>query len=1085
MALDLFANYERLSNNSTFYRELASEPYTFSCKLSDLDADEDYPAYLNQHFVAKYSINNSLTLNSFDLLSGENVEFQANSPSVSSISVFLYDRNTETFDTSVSLETYKLSAVFVKTLPKADFILYPERTFERLDAPSIKLNSKNFYVSQGVAFYGEGHTETIYLSSYKHYSNTKFNWFVGNTLTEINRTSLYSVSSTNELGTLKTAVSSTLNQETQIPVSLRLTTYDILSSGPIFKYDDNTGERKFYPFFFSTLNEEGNHKSTEDRFKHSIQIQKYPNVISGSLQKPFNVGSLFLPEDNSTKFFTSFINFPNLSSSTVSQTLASTKWRVSTEIDSFYDDGNWSYTTQELSGIDAYRFGLSYETKLTEILPVFKISSFQNTTVTVSVSAKKLVQIKESPYDWLTNEQIEVFQDTAVVSKLPQIKIATQTYYCLTDIPVSFEIILPEADSRFELRKIKINSQTTSYEFIPGQSKMLFDVTFTKTGLQTLTAECLYLTENNSEVAINTLFPSIVEVLNYYDKVEDIKFYRSEEAEFVPQQNNCPLIPPNEWAVKDTANNVMSKLFDTIDEIKNSTFRYTKASFVYGWLGNDVLSWSDLECFNEGNEQLTWNNNLTNEFLQQDRNGYPLIWGEQECDTKQIDPSCLQKYCLVWNWKSRRKQSSKVFTTWKALKENGQYEKRWKYEPCEVDSVFLNCDKGKWHYSTIDPDSFPIPICSSDEKCQIVSSIKYVDPKTKESQVILAHKSEINVFTDSYTPIIRYRRGNASGTFNFVDIQAMAINHETSLLYVLDATLASVCVYDLTTRDLLLKNTWGKFGTQRSHYGFNKPKDIFLDPNGHVWVVDYGNFCLKHYTSTGTYLKTVSDVFTEETRPISMCSDSDGNLHVLVSNNVVYILNGSTHEKIKEYALPKEVNGLKIRSTYNKEIIYVSYSTGVVKFFKTGTFFGYLLKDVKCANEQILDSYLDVHQDSNRNVLVTAGDKVLVVPDRMKTNVFLSTAFEKYYWDMHEILIEKEEYIQPHVYLRAFHRLWDNIELIRNSLIFDRTKNSEYLYPKYLKEELVIGENELVTSTVINRLTSQLWTNINSLLLYF
>jgi hypothetical protein len=144
-----------------------------------------------------------------------------------------------------------------------------------------------------------------------------------------------------------------------------------------------------------------------------------------------------------------------------------------------------------------------------------------------------------------------------------------------------------------------------------------------------------------------------------------------------------------------------------------------------------------------------------------------------------------------------------------------------------------------------------------------------------------------------------------------------------------------------------------------------------------------------------------------------------------------------------------------------------------------------LLESLTCVNGKILENYTDAFQDEKRNVFVSVTDKVLQVPDRMKTYVFLSDAFEKHYWDKLNVSIDKEEYVQPWVYIRAFHRLWDNVELVRNSLIYNKTKNQKYLQPVYSKEALVIGENEVVCSSVINRLSKQIWANVETLLIYF
>jgi hypothetical protein len=63
--------------------------------------------------------------------------------------------------------------------------------------------------------------------------------------------------------------------------------------------------------------------------------------------------------------------------------------------------------------------------------------------------------------------------------------------------------------------------------------------------------------------------------------------------------------------------------------------------------------------------------------------------------------------------------------------------------------------------------------------------------------------------------------------------------------------------------------------------------------------------------------------------------------------------------------------------------------------------------------------------------------------------------------------------------------LWDNIELFRGSLFYNEFGRRLYTGPTYKKEDLIIGQNELVTNSVINRLCDQLWSNLKTLINYF
>jgi len=53
------------------------------------------------------------------------------------------------------------------------------------------------------------------------------------------------------------------------------------------------------------------------------------------------------------------------------------------------------------------------------------------------------------------------------------------------------------------------------------------------------------------------------------------------------------------------------------------------------------------------------------------------------------------------------------------------------------------------------------------------------------------------------------------------------------------------------------------------------------------------------------------------------------------------------------------------------------------------------------------------------------------------------------------------------------------------SLFYDLDGCKSYTKPTYMKNDLIIGQNEIVTNAVINRIAEQLWTNLKPLINYF
>ena len=139
-----------------------------------------------------------------------------------------------------------------------------------------------------------------------------------------------------------------------------------------------------------------------------------------------------------------------------------------------------------------------------------------------------------------------------------------------------------------------------------------------------------------------------------------------------------------------------------------------------------------------------------------------------------------------------------------------------------------------------------------------------------------------------------------------------------------------------------------------------------------------------------------------------------------------------------------------------------------------------------CKDGSILEGYNSVSQDDYRNVFVTVGDKILQIADLQHVTEIKAPINPDLLWSINDLLIHKDEYVQPWVYLKAFHRLWDNIELLRTSLFYnDGTKCKNYVPAKHAKADLIIGQNEIVSNAVINRVVDQLWENFESMLKYF
>ena len=202
-------------------------------------------------------------------------------------------------------------------------------------------------------------------------------------------------------------------------------------------------------------------------------------------------------------------------------------------------------------------------------------------------------------------------------------------------------------------------------------------------------------------------------------------------------------------------------------------------------------------------------------------------------------------------------------------------------------------------------------------------------------------------------------------------------------------------------------------------------------------------------------------------------------MHILTTKSIrVYSYIGeflfSYEYKNDSSAIPQKIN-----ASHNREVIYLALNTQVLKYFRNGLFFAYIFEDGEYGS-----NITSVFQDEYRNVLVTADDKVLKFPDLMLIRR-QKGVLPNNFWKLEDILIHKEEYIQNWVYTKAFQRMWDNIEIFRNTIFFENNYCKGYRPLVHNKDKLTIGQNEIVTSTAVNRCLGYLWDNFTTMIDYF
>jgi hypothetical protein len=194
----------------------------------------------------------------------------------------------------------------------------------------------------------------------------------------------------------------------------------------------------------------------------------------------------------------------------------------------------------------------------------------------------------------------------------------------------------------------------------------------------------------------------------------------------------------------------------------------------------------------------------------------------------------------------------------------------------------------------------------------------------------------------------------------------------------------------------------------------------------------------------------------------------------------------STGEFIKTYTYSNLSDPKKIISSYDGGFLYVCLSDRISKVTEDGVNAGAFAINTN-------NSYTNIHMDESRNLYITTSNTILKYNDRISI-IDLKSQFDQYLWDMNDIYIKAEEYVQDWVYNRSISRMWDNIELFRRgikgkiSITQDITTGIQTLVLKGFtpteyttinnvinKEDIYIGVNEFVTADVINRCLEKLY----------
>jgi hypothetical protein len=325
-----------------------------------------------------------------------------------------------------------------------------------------------------------------------------------------------------------------------------------------------------------------------------------------------------------------------------------------------------------------------------------------------------------------------------------------------------------------------------------------------------------------------------------------------------------------------------------------------------------------------------------------------------------------------------------------------------------------------------------------------------------------------------------------------ITVKSIAVD-SLNRIYALDAPKNRVVVFnqyidgDPNSNKFLFE--WGVYGGPKAKTGFNTPNDITIDRNDDIWIIDAGNKAIKKYTRTGSWLQTTD--ISDYADPISLAIDSENNIHVLTTENVLKLTNTGTFITTYNVYNPQNALPKKIANANGSGFLYVCFDKYIVKVLESGIYAGIFATDIST-------TFSSVYQDTNYNLYVANMNNVLKYFDIASINQLRDTLGDKYLWTLDDITVDKDENIQDWVCNMAFKRMWDNIELLRRSLtgkisytttskglpfieIINFTKEEYENLFLSSKDEIFVGINEFVTADVLNRCIKQLYDNLEIL----
>jgi len=283
--------------------------------------------------------------------------------------------------------------------------------------------------------------------------------------------------------------------------------------------------------------------------------------------------------------------------------------------------------------------------------------------------------------------------------------------------------------------------------------------------------------------------------------------------------------------------------------------------------------------------------------------------------------------------------------------------------------------------------------------------------------------SSTEIFLDSSLPSLESL---------FVSPVAITFDPDTNCLYVLDSIqnkLQKIKLEFGPTFLYYIDNYIQGFGYEFDSNSFNTPTEMFLF-KGKIWVLDYGNQCIKKYSRDlfweGTYL------FPKEYKITHFSVHPSLFLFLFSTTGEIIVLNSVDNQIIYKFSLLPYITDSKLISKViideAGEFLYTISDKKIYKFTSSGYFITTL--DLPSLGNLSLNGGFTGY---NKNLYFFTEHLIFKVQDFVET-FKIGQAYNKFYWPLDKLLLDPKEFASDVPYNRCISRLIQNIKNFRDSI---------------------------------------------------